>query len=165
MFGETLLDEEAPKVVSFVEGVAGAVFAGDALGAAMERGDVGQGLHFDEAVELARFEADAVTDVGEGGLVEQGGGGEGGFAAGFAGGGEGEGGVDGEGAEGGVVGAEMEEVVEVAEVVEGFVGVFDGEFSDGRVGQGVDEHGCVEVGAVAGALIGGEDDELGDAAS
>lgn len=39
-------------------------------------------------------------------------------------------GVDAEGGEGRVVGAEVLQVAEVAEVVEGFVGVFDGEFED-----------------------------------
>ena len=59
--------------------------------------------------------------------------------------------------------AEARVVAEVAQVVEGCVGVFDGYFDAGRVLQEGGCGGVVEVCAVAGALVGGEDEELGDA--
>ena len=65
----------------------------------------------------------------------------------------------------GVVGEEAGVVAVVAEVIEGFVGVFDCDFYAGGVGEEGFYHGVVEVGAVAVGVVGGEDEELGDAGS
>lgn len=93
------------------------------------RGDFGQEVHFDEAVELAGREFVFAAEGVEEGEVEQ-------VRCGDAdadalggefwvdGGGEGD---LGEGAVGGEAGV----VAVVAEVVEGLVGVFDGDFSAG----------------------------------
>ena len=62
----------------------------------------------------------------------------------------------------GVVGEEAGVVAVVAEVVEGFVGVLDGDFGAGWGGEEGFGYGGVEVGAVAVALVGGEDEELRD---
>lgn len=48
----------------------------------------------------------------------------------------------------------------VAEAVEGFIGVFDSEFDDRRVIKACSVDNCVEMGAVAGALVRGKDQEL-----
>lgn len=81
----------------------------------------------------------------------------------MAGWGEAGGGVYGEGGEGGEGAAEAEEVVDVAEDVEGFVWVFDCDFGGCGDREGVGEHRVVEVGAVGAGLVGGRDEELGDA--
>ena len=57
-------------------------------------------------------------------------------------------------------GAVLEEarvVAVIAQVVEGFVGVFDGDFGAGGVGEEGRCHGVVEVGAVGVRLVGRED--------
>jgi hypothetical protein len=51
----------------------------------------------------------------------------------------------------------------IAEDVEGFVGIFDGEFDDCLVGYAGFVDDVVELGAVPGALVWREDEELGDA--
>lgn len=51
----------------------------------------------------------------------------------------------------------------VAKDVEGFVGVFNGQFNDGFVGYAGFVDDVVELGSVAGALVWWEDEELGDA--
>ncbi len=63
----------------------------------------------------------------------------------------------------GVVGAEAGVVAVVTEVVEGFIGVLDGDFGAGWIGEEQRAHGVVEVGAVAEGMVGWEDEELGDA--
>ena len=74
----------------------------------------------------------------------------------------GEGGVEGYLGEG-AVGEEAGVIAVVAEVIEGFVGVFDGYFGAGGGGEEGCDHVVVEVGAVAVGVVGGEDEELGDA--
>lgn len=74
----------------------------------------------------------------------------------------GEGGIEGYLGEG-IVGEEARVIAVVAEIVEGFVGVFDGYFGAGGGGEEGAYHGVVEVGAVAVGVVGGEDEELGDA--
>lgn len=56
----------------------------------------------------------------------------------------------------------QEEVVLcVAEDVEGFVRVFDSEFADRCISEGVIVDCCVEVGAMTGVLVWGKDQKLG----
>lgn len=54
-------------------------------------------------------------------------------------------------------------VTVVTQVVEGFVGVFDCDFGYLRGGEEGADEGVVEVGAVGVRLVGGKDEELGDA--
>ena len=61
----------------------------------------------------------------------------------------------------GAVGCEAGEVAVVAEVVEGFVGVFDGDFGASGGGEEGACYSLVEVCAVGVALVGREDQELG----
>ena len=120
-------------------------------------------MHFYKPGELAGGDFIFFADVLEEGEGEEFGGGDAGAGA-FEGEGWGEGGGEGDLGEG-VVGEEAGVVAVVAEVVEGFVGVFDGDFDAGGVGEEDFDHGVVEVGAVAVGVVGGEDEELGDAGS
>ena len=71
--------------------------------------------------------------------------------------------VDSQVTEGDRCSAQPKQVIHIAKVIEGLVWVFDGELSNGRVGDGAREHRAVDVRAVRGALIGWEDDKLRDA--
>ena len=74
--------------------------------------------------------------------------------------------VSGEGDLGqGAVGEQVGVVAVIAQVVEGFAGVFDGDFEAGGGGEEGFGHGGVETGAVGVVLVGREDEELGDACS
>lgn len=130
-------------------------------GLAGVRRDAREEVHFDEAVELAGREFVFAAEGVEEGEVEE-------FACWDAdadalgcefwveGCGEGDLGE-------GTVGGEASVVAVVAEVVESFVGVFDGDFGTVGGGEEVGCHDGVEVGAVGMGLVGGEDEELGDA--
>ena len=50
----------------------------------------------------------------------------------------------------------------IAKGVESFVGVFDGEFDDGRVIKAIGMDSSVQMSAMARALVGGENQELGN---
>lgn len=65
----------------------------------------------------------------------------------------------------GAVGKKASIVAVVPEVIEGFVGIFDGDFGAGGRGKEGCCHGIEEVGAVGVVLVGGDDQELGDAGS
>lgn len=160
---DALLDQQPPVVERAIVGVARARALRQARGAGLAgvRGDSGEEVHFDEAVELAGREFVFAAEGFEEGEVEQvrcrdadadAFGGE----FGVDGGGEGDLGESAVGGEAGVVAV-------VAEVVEGFVGVFDGDFGAGGGCEEEVGHAVVEVGAVRVGLVGWEDEELGDA--
>ena len=156
-----LLDQQAPVIIRAVVLVRGAAFAREAgRGRAVRGRDKGEEVHFEEAGELAGGEFEGVAEGGEGREGEELGGWDEAAAWIFRWG-KGRGGVDGYAGEG-VGGGEAGVVAVVAEVIEGFVGVFDGDFGAGWVGEKEGCHRVVEVGAVAEGLVGWEDEELGD---
>ena len=120
-------------------------------------------MHFYQTGELAGGDFVLLADCFEKGEVKEFGGGDADAGALL-----GEFGVEicfeGDAGEG-IVGEEAGVVAVIAEVVEGFVGVFDCDFYAGGVGEEGFYHGIVEVGAVAVGVVGGEDEELGDAGS
>ena len=120
--------------------------------------DFREEVEFDEAGELARGDFVLLAERVEEGHVEELGGRD--ADADFPGR---EFGVDVglQGDEGeGAVFEEVGVVAVVAEVVEGFVGIFDGDFGAGGGGAEGFDHCVVEVGAVSVRVVRGEDEEL-----
>ena len=119
-------------------------------------------MHFYQTVELPGLQFRLLLDLlARGNGHEEIGGDVGG--RGEEGGGGGDGSCDAQGGEVRVGAAETEQVAEIAEVVEGFVGIFDGEFAHvwgvGEVGV----HCVVQLLPVPRGLEGREDEELGEA--